>query len=109
MEEGVKGRFIPVTYDSKGDVKGCFASLEGLGRIARKISSLVAEMGNGLHNGQIGQNPINGKDHDKTCEYCDYSDVCANRKYIDYREMDTLKDTEVISALEEVQNGEKVD
>lgn len=109
MEEGVEGRFIPVSYDSKGNVKGCFASLEGLGRIARKINSLIAEMGNGLHNGEIGQNPIDGKDHDKTCEYCDYSDVCANRKYIDYREMESLKDAEVISALEEVQDSEKMD
>lgn len=109
MEEGVNGRFIPVSYDSKGNLKGCFASLEGLGRIARKINSLIAEMGNGLHNGEIGQNPIDGTDHDKTCEFCDYSDVCANRKYIDYREMDTFKDAEVIAALEEVQDSETMD
>lgn len=109
MENGVNGRFIPVSYDKKGNLKGCFASLEGLGRIARKINSLIAEMGNGLHSGHIEQNPIDGKDHTFTCDYCDYADVCANRKYINKREMISMDDRKVISVLEEVQNGETVD
>ncbi len=109
MEEGVKGRFIPVSYDSKGNVKGCFASLEGLGKIAKKINSLVAEMGNSLHAGHIEQNPIDGKNHDKTCEFCDYADVCANKKYINKREIIAVDDSKVISALEEVQDIETVD
>lgn len=108
MEDGVKGRFIPVYYTKEG-LKGCFASLEGLGRIARKINSLIADMGNGLHDGHIEQNPIDGKDHENTCEYCDFGDVCANRKYINKREMNSMDDSEVISALEEVQDGEKLD
>ena len=108
MEDGVKGRFIPVSYTKSG-LKGCFASLEGLGRIAKKINSLIAEMGNGLHEGHIEQNPIDGKDHEHTCEYCDYGDVCASRKFINKREMKQLNDAEVISALEEVQDGEKMD
>lgn len=108
MEDGVKGRFIPVSYTKSG-LKGCFASFEGLGRIAKKINSLIAEMGNGLHEGHIEQNPIDGKDHEHTCEYCDYGDVCASRKYINKREMKQMNDAEVISALEEVQDGEKMD
>ena len=108
MEDGVKGRFIPVHYTKSG-LKGCFASLEGLGRIAKKIDTLIAEMGNGLHAGHIEQNPINGKDHNYTCDYCDYSDVCASKKYIHKREMIQMDDSKVISVLEEVQDGKTVD
>lgn len=108
MEDGVKGRFIPVHYTKSG-LKGCFASLEGLGRIAKKINTLIAEMGNGLHAGHIEQNPINGKDHNYTCDYCDYSDVCASKKYIHKREMIQMDDSKVISVLEEVQDGKTVD
>ncbi len=100
MENGVKGRYIPVKKSAKG-VSGCFSSLEGLGRIAKKINSLVAEMGNSLHSGKIGQNPIDGSGHDKTCEFCDYSDVCANRRMISKREMQTMRDDEVIALLKE--------
>lgn len=100
MENGVKGRYIPVKTGAKG-VTGCFASLEGLGRISKKINSLVAEMGNSLHSGNIPQNPIDGKGHDKTCEFCDYSYVCANRRMIDRREMQPMRDDEVIALLKE--------
>ena len=58
-------------------------------------------MGNNLHKGYINQNPINGKNHDKTCEYCDYSSVCANRKMIEKREMQEYDDKEVIEILKE--------
>lgn len=109
MEDGVKGRFIPVSVDKKGNLKGCFASLEGLGRIAKKINSLVAEMGNNLHAGRIAQNPIDGKGHEHTCDYCDYGDVCAARRFINKREMVPMSDPEVISALEEVHGSEAVD
>lgn len=100
MENGVKGKYIPVKKSAKG-ISGCFASLEGLGRISKKINSLVAEMGNSLHKGKVSQNPIDGKGHDKTCEFCDYADVCANRRLISKREMQTMRDDEVVALLKE--------
>lgn len=108
MEDGIKGEYLPVKLD-KGNLKGCFVSLEDLGKIARKINSLVAEMGNDLHGGRIAQNPISGNGHDKTCDICDYSDVCAAKKYINKREIVKMSDEQVISALEEVGESETVD
>jgi len=99
MEHDLMGRYIPVKMNKKGDISGCFASLEELGRISKKIESLIALMGNNLHKGIINQNPINGKHHDKTCAFCDYSSVCANRKVINVREMNELSDEEVIEIL----------
>ena len=58
-------------------------------------------MGNSLHKGLINQNPINGSHHDKTCEFCDYSSVCANRRIVNYREMSKYNDEDVLKLLEE--------
>ena len=75
--------------------------MEELGRISRKVENLIAEMGNLLQKGSINQNPINGKTHDKTCEFCYYSSVCASRRIIENREMEDLKDDDVIKILKE--------
>lgn len=100
MEEDLKGKYIPVKMTKSG-ISGCFASLEELGRICKKVEKLIAQMGNSLHAGEINQNPINGKSHDKTCEFCDYSAVCANRRIVESRDMQELKDDEVIKLLKE--------
>ena len=101
MEKDLEGKYIPVKYSKKNGITGCFASLEELGRISRKVENLIAEMGNLLQKGSINQNPINGKNHDKTCEFCDYSSVCASRRIIENREMEDLKDDDVIKILKE--------
>lgn len=101
MEKDLGGKYIPVKLTKKDGLKGCFASLEELGRIGKKVENLIAEMGNLLQTGNIEQNPINGKNHDKTCEYCDYASVCANRRIIENREMDDLTDEEVLERLKE--------
>ena len=100
MEKDLKGKYIPVKTTKNG-IAGCFASLEELGRIGKRVENLIAEMGNQLQSGSIKQNPIHGKNHDKTCEFCDYSYVCANRRIIENREMDELKDEEVLERLKE--------
>ena len=100
MEKELKGKYIPVKATKNG-LSGCFASLEELGRIGKKVENLIAQMGNNLQSGNIEQNPIHGKNHDKTCEFCDYASVCANRRSIKNREIDALKDEEVLEILKE--------
>lgn len=101
MEKDLKGNYIPVKYTNKNGISGCFASLQELGAISRNVEKLVADMGNLLQNGRIEQNPINGKNHDKTCEFCDYSSVCANRRIIENRIMEELSDSAVLEKLKE--------
>ncbi len=101
MEKDLQGKYVPVKITKKGDVSGCFASLEELGRISKKVETLIADMGNLLHDGYINQNPINGKDHDKTCEFCDYASICANKRFIITRDIDEISDTEVLETLKE--------
>lgn len=106
MEKDLKGDYIPVRYTQKNGLTGCFASLEELGAISRRIEGLIAEMGNLLQSGNIQQNPINGTNHDKTCEFCDYSSVCANRRIIENRETEDLSDDDVMKILKEEQHAE---
>lgn len=103
MEKDLKGKYIPFKFDSSNNPKGCFASYEELGKIAKKINNLIAQMGNDLHSGKIEQNPIYGAGHDNTCEFCDYYDVCSIKKEIKKREIEKLADEQVVKILEEEQ------
>ncbi|MBR3150033.1 MAG: PD-(D/E)XK nuclease family protein [Eubacterium sp.] len=99
MEHDLEGKYIPVKYSEKDGVTGNIVSLEELGIIAKKINSLVSEMGVSLHSGKIMQNPVNGRHHDKTCDYCDYKAVCQNRKEINMKEIEQFDNAETLKIL----------
>lgn len=99
MEHELKGKYIPVKVKANGDLTGQLVSLEELGLIHKKINSLIKKMGDELHNGDISRSPVKNKNHKSTCEYCDYSDVCANKKLIEYKQVDDLSDSEAINNL----------
>lgn len=103
MERDLKGKYIPVKYTKKNGITGNIVSLAQLGMISKKIDSLIEEMGISLHSGKISQNPVFGKYHDKTCDYCDYSSVCKNRKEVFNRELPPLENFEVLDILEEAE------
>lgn len=104
MEHELKGKYIPVKYTKKDGLSGNIVSLEELGAISKKINSLIKEMGFSLHCGTISQNPVDGKYHDKTCEFCDYKYVCQNRKEIEFRKLDEFDNAEVLRMIKE-ENG----
>ncbi|MCC8073922.1 MAG: PD-(D/E)XK nuclease family protein [Clostridiales bacterium] len=99
MEHDLEGKYIPVKLKRNGELYGQFASLEQLGLLHKKINALIAEMGTELHMGNVSQNPVKNKNHKMTCEYCDYSDVCAGRRTIDERIAEDLTDDEVKTIL----------
>ena len=108
MEHSLLGKFIPVEYKTNGDLKGSLASLAQFGLIHKKVNELIIQMGNELHNGNISQSPVKNKSHKTTCDFCDYSDVCANKRSIEYRITEELSDNDVKNALEKEfnENGE---
>ena len=63
-------------------------------------------MGCAIHSGYIMQNQINEKHHDKTCEYCDYTDVCMNRRKIELSQAQDYSFDEVLSKLKEDEDAE---
>lgn len=101
MDREGTNKYIPVKINKKGELSGNIVSLADLGVISRKINKLVELMGINLHNGKINQNPVLSKSHSKTCEYCDYSDVCINRTSIDYNEFEELSFYDALNELRE--------
>ena len=108
MEKDLQEVFIPVKKKKDDTLSGNIVTYEDLGRISRKINDLIYNMGCALHNGFIMQNPINAKNHDKTCEYCDYTDVCMNRREIELSQAQDYSFDEVLSKLKEDEDA-KVD
>lgn len=85
MESDLGDKFIPVK-DKKGVLSGNIASLEEIGRLEKKINSLIVDMGNSLCKGEIAQKPVGKYDLSHTaCDFCDYLSVCSNRKVIEPR------------------------
>lgn len=110
MEHGLEGKYIPVKMKKNGELSGQLAELEELGQIHKKINSLISQMGMDLHMGKIGRNPVKNKNHKNTCEFCDYSDVCANVRNIENRVVFDMTDSEVKEILaKEYGNNATVD
>jgi ATP-dependent helicase/nuclease subunit B len=109
MEHDLQGKYIPVKFDDKKGFTGNIITLEQLGRLAKEIDRLVMQMGLDLHKGKISQNPVNGKKHDKTCEFCDYKYVCMNQREIVPRELQELTDSQVLNMIKEDDTDAKVD
>lgn len=100
MDRELSNKYIPVSV-SNGELKGNIVSLADLGRISKKINELIVSMGDNLHMGYISQNPADSPHHDKTCEYCDYKDVCMNKKEIIPNLFDEPSFEETIKILKE--------
>ncbi|MBQ9532053.1 MAG: PD-(D/E)XK nuclease family protein [Eubacterium sp.] len=100
MEKDLKGKYIPVKYSAKDGYSGNIVSLAQLGAVSKKIDSLIKQMGSSLHRGLISQNPVDGKHHNRTCQFCDYQDVCSNRSEIVYKELEELSNSEAIEIIE---------
>ncbi len=99
MERSLEGRFIPAKANSKNVITGNIISLAELGMLSRRIDLLISDMGIALHGGIINPNPVHSASHDKTCEFCDYKSVCMNRCEITPREINDLKNDEVMQEL----------
>ena len=101
MEHDLNGRFIDAKAYAKGGVGGSIVSLEDMGRISHKIDTLIEQMGINLHMGKIMQNPVDSPTHNNTCEFCDYSSVCANRKEIESKELEEYSFSKTLEILKE--------
>ena len=100
MEHELKGKYIPVKYSENGGYSGNIVSLAQLGAISKKIDLMIKQMGTELHGGNISQNPIDGKNHKHTCEFCDYSSICMNRTEINFRELEDISNPQALEIIE---------
>lgn len=99
MERGLGGRFIPVS-EKDGVLSGDIVSAAQLGAISRKVEAVIRQMGYELHQGNISQNPVFSPSHKDTCDYCDFRDVCRNRREITNKEIEDISNKDAIEIIE---------
>ena len=109
MERDLKGKYIPVKYSAKDGLSGNIVTAAQLGAISKKVDKLIKQMGMGLHSGFISQNPIDGKNHNRTCDFCDYSAICMNRREIQKKELEELSDSDALDIIAKESENAKVD
>ena len=102
MDESESGLYIPAKI-SKGELKGSLIGLKQLEKLKEKADSVLAEMADALHSGEISAYPAYGKSYKTVCEYCDYKSVCFYEENIPVRE---LCDEKLQKVLEDLEKGD---
>ena len=67
------------------------------------IRSLLREMGEALHRGEIGTSPVKGS-YD-ACEYCEYRIICSQEQKCSGRKISKRSMTETLELMQEEDNG----
>ena len=94
-------RFLPAgVKKSGGAVTGNLITLSQLGKLAKRMDKIMADMGNALHNGAVPAKPVRGKTHGQTCEWCDFSSVCRREHGDAYRYLPQITHAESLESLE---------
>ena len=102
MDESESGLYVPAKI-SKGILKGSLIGLKQLEKLKEKADSILAEMADSLHSGEISACPAYGKSYKKVCEYCDYKSVCSYEENIPVKE---LEDYDLQKVLEDLEKGD---
>lgn len=108
MDESKSGLFVPARFKG-GEFSGSLIGLEQLTKLKEKADSVLTEMADALHSGEIPAVPAYGKSYEKVCEYCDYKSVCSYEENIPVRELYDCRTDEVIKILTEGENSDEVD
>lgn len=98
MERDGMQRYIPAGVDGDGRTLGKVISSRQFQKLSRQIDRLLRQMAERLTAGEIPALPAYTKTHNKTCEYCDYSDICRNGGR-EKRELDDLSDGKCLAEL----------
>lgn len=81
MENGSKGKFLPIKLSKDGTFSGDnLASAEALGALANHVFMLISQMGEELRRGDLRADPYYRSAQDTACVYCDYFGACHFKK-----------------------------
>lgn len=104
MDNEKSGMFIPVKYDKKDNCfKGSLIGLKEMGLLSDKVSSILKQMGDSLHNGEIQAEPVYSVHQTSAyydaCTYCDYKSVCGFEANDEGKEIIRLSDNDCFNLL----------
>lgn len=102
MEKDLQGLFIPAYVDKNGELKGNIIPLEKLFKLNEKIDEILKDTAMSLHGGIINAKP----DSQKTCDYCDYKNICGFESGDDMLEIESMSFDEALEAIDGENNTE---
>ena len=88
MDNSGEGVFVPANIDKNGDVKGSVIGLDELSKLWERVDSLLIDMGEELHGGNISALPAQGKRYKDICSKCEFWDICTRESGMPVREID---------------------
>lgn len=112
MDNSLSGALLPITVNKRTHaISGRFISLTQLGLLSRRMDRILKQMGEDLHRGRVEALPVFGKNHGRTCEWCDYRSVCQREEGGAFRYVQKHSHTEALTILEkeEQDDGAQLD
>ena len=100
MDTQQSGMFLPVSVNRNKTMKGNFITLEQLGKLAKRMDKIMADMGNALHAGTVAARPVVGTGHGDTCEWCDFASVCRRERDGAFRYLEKRSHEDCLSILD---------
>ena len=81
MDRSLRGTLLSGKIKkSAQDVSDRCISLTQLCLLAKRMDRILKQMGEDLHRGRVEALPVFGKNHGRTCEWCDYRSVCQREE-----------------------------
>lgn len=97
------GEFIPFSSNSRR--KNSCATEKDFDNIKNKVKSILYNIGNKIHEGEISVKPLDGTDS-PACKYCDYKTVCRREPTEENKKVEKMDLEKILCLIDtEVQNG----
>ncbi|MBQ5968987.1 MAG: exodeoxyribonuclease V subunit gamma [Clostridia bacterium] len=100
MDTRQSGLFLPVKAGNAKGVKGDFITLSQLGKLAKRMDKIMADMGAALHAGAVAARPVVGTGHGDTCDWCDFASVCRHERDGAVRYLEKRSHADCLSILD---------
>ena len=98
MEHDLTNRFIPVKFKKDNSLYGNLITAYNMGQLRKKVDTILTEMAQSLHTGNIEAKPAKGGNYEMTCQFCDYASVCRFQED-HYKEIQDLNEEEIFELL----------
>lgn len=102
MERDGQGIFIPASFKKDGELHGSSSVIDhdDFTAIDNHIGRVLADMGDSLHNGDVGVKPFDGRESE-ACKYCDYRSVCKREPVKKNKRVESTSKSDVLLKLKE--------
>ncbi len=107
MEADLAGIFIPAKTKKDGsfDAHSSLATLSQMGKIKGRVESLIKNLANELHKGNISAAPVDGISRYMPCKWCDYHAICAHEEGDAVRKITEMDRSAILELMRKDENN----